>query len=309
VSWAPEASNLTDYNHPDARTTTTPGAAHVGNGGQYVVGWSIPNRIPTWLRGDGATFLFGEWVYYGGERSVHGPAFASDDTGRLLWAWVHNDSAGTLRMVSSTDGGRSWFWVGVPPGAATAGVPALCWTRANGMSTWVCVWVNFERASHERTGLLYASVSTNAGFSWTAPVSLHPTFKALSGVAAAASPNNSVVVAFALAPTGTEVGMNTIRSFAGDVANARLNVRQIHSLSETTRIQPAVTFDAGHNRFLLASRAQNFLTSISTLTKGAAPADPWTGGVFLGDRRSNTAPALASSRGRNEARLYYGFEG
>jgi len=307
-AWAPVANNLTDYNHPDARTTTTPGAAHIGASGLYVVGWSIPNRIPTWLRGDGSSFLFGEWTYYGGERSVHGPAYASDDGGRMLWCWVHNDAAGTLRMVGSTDSGRTWFWVSTPPGAATAGVPALCWTRAGGVSTWICVWVNFERASHDRTGLLYASVSTNNGWSWSAPLALHPTYKALAGVSAAASASNAVVVAFALAPTGGAAGMNAIRTFSCHVAAGRLQRLAVQTLGETTRIQPAVTFDAGHNRFILASREQNFLTTIATLWRGTHSSDAWTGRVMVGDRRSNTAPALASSPPRNEARIFYGYE-
>jgi hypothetical protein len=308
TSWAAEASNLTNYNHPDARTTTTPGAAHVGGSGQYIVGWTIPNRIPTWLRGDGSTFQFGEWFYFGGERSVHGPAYASNDAGRLLWAWIHNDAAASMRMVGSADGGRTWFWVARPPGAASAGTPALCWTRVGGVSTWICAWANFERASHDRTGLIYASISTNDGASWSAPVALHPTFKALAGVTAAANGSNSVVVAFALAPTGTASGMNTIRTFSCEVGGGRLNVRQSHALAETTRIQPGVAFDAGHNRFVLASREQNFLTTIATLRKGPAMADPWGGRVFLGDRRTNTAPAIAAAPGRNEARIYYGFE-
>jgi hypothetical protein len=87
-----------------------------------------------------------------------------------------------------------------------------------------------------------------------------------------------------------------------------LRVLQTHALAETTRIQPAVTWDGAHSRFVLASREQNFLTTIATLTKGPAAGDPWTGRVFLGDRRSHTAPALASAPGRNEARLYYGWE-
>ena len=85
-------------------------------------------------------------------------------------------------------------------------------------------------------------------------------------------------------------------------------MRQIHALAETTRIQPGLAFDAGHNRFVLASREQNFLTTIATLTKGPAASDPWGGRVFLGERRSNTAPAVAAAPGRNEARIYYGFE-
>jgi Matrixin len=307
-SWATQPNTLTDYNHPDARTTTTPGAAHIGNSGSYVIGWSIPNRIPTWLRGDGAAFLFNEWTYYGGERSVHGPGYASDDAGRMLWAWVHNDAAGSLRMVSSTDNGRTWFWVATPPGAATAGVPALCWTRVGGQSTWICVWVNFDRTSHDRTGLVYASISTNNGFSWSTPVSLHPSYKTLGGVSAAATPGNSIVVAFAWAPNGTAVGMNSIRTFSCQVAGGQLQLSQVHALGETTRIQPAVTFDAGHNRFILACREQNFLTTLATLTKGPAAGDAWGNRVMLGDRRSNTAQALASSPARNESRLWYGYE-
>ncbi|HMJ74002.1 MAG TPA: matrixin family metalloprotease [Solirubrobacterales bacterium] len=306
-SWAFQPNSLTDSNHADARATITPGASRIGGSDYYLVGWTTPSRVPTWLRGSGSSFFFNEWTAYGGERSVQGPAYASDDAGRMLWAWVHNDAAGSIRMVGSTDRGRSWFWTGSPPGAGTAGTPALCWTRVGGQSTWICAWVNFERTSHERTGLVYASTSTDDGATWSAPVALHPTFKALGGASVAANPDNTVVVGFSLAPTGTTASMNWIQTFGCRVGAAGLERVQAESLAALTRIQPALAFDAGRNRFVLASREQNFLTTLATYWKGPAVADLWGGRVMLA-QRSNTAPALASSPVRNESRLFYGYE-
>src|SRR5829696_8965516 len=84
ASWSPVANELTSYNHYHARTSLSPGASGVSGTGLYVLGWSHPNRIPTWLRTDGEKFLMRRWFYYGGERSVHGPAYAIDPNRALL---------------------------------------------------------------------------------------------------------------------------------------------------------------------------------------------------------------------------------
>ena len=122
------------------------------------------------------------WFFFGGERSVHGPSYARRFDHGLLWAWVMNDDNVTIRLVRSNDLGISWFLLPTPANSRSCGTPGLACTRVGSQTCWILVWSNFDRANQNATGRVLASVSTNGGASWSAPVFVHPTMKALSGV-------------------------------------------------------------------------------------------------------------------------------
>jgi hypothetical protein len=304
-SWRSIGNDLTSYDHVDARTNITPGVAATPRSGLYLVGWTLVGGPPTWLRGDGDRFLFRHWLFYGGERSLYGPAYAHDDDRTMLWAWVTNDDLGTIKLVRSFDQGYQWHYVGVPASARTYGVPALAWTRVNGQSTWILVWPHFDRGDQANSGYLRASISTNDGASWSAPVYLNTFYKALAGVSATADAAGNVLVGFAWAPHST-YGMNQIRCLNCHVSGGQLQHSSTIYTSEATRIQPALALDANGNQFLLAWRGQNFNTTLNAARKTAAAAS-WSTPVQLLSG-SHTAPALASSPEYGETALWYAYE-
>lgn len=306
TSWSPVTNDLTPYGHVDARTNINPGVTATPQSGLYVVGWTMVGGPPTWLRGDGERFLFRRWLFYGGERSLYGPAYARDDDRTLLWTWVMNDDLGTIRVVRSFNQGRQWHNVGTPANARTYGVPALCWTRVGGVSTWILVWSHFDRGDQANTGYLRASVSTDNGATWSAPAYVNTFYKALFGVSAAADANNNVVIGFAWAPHGT-YGFNLIRCLNCRVSGAQLQHQSTIYTVEATRIQPALTFDAAQNQFVLAWRGQNFNTTLNAARK-AFSAGSWSPAVLLLAHASHTAPALASSPELAESVLWYAYE-
>jgi hypothetical protein len=304
-SWSPLGNNLTTYNNSAARTNLNPGVSATPASGMYVVGWTMLGTTPTWLRGDGNTFLFNPWYFYGGERSLYGPAYASDDGNTMLWVWVTNDDNGTIKVVRSTNHALTWTVVGVPSGARTFGTPALCWTRVNGQSTWILAWSHFDRADHNATGHIRASISTNNGSSWSAPVEIETFYKALSGVSLAASTNNRVLLTFAWAPHSL-YGMNLIRAIKCRVNAGQLQSQGLVYSNWATRIQPSVAFDLARDRWILAWREQDFNTSINASSK--APADSGWGPLIRPGVRSHVAPALAYSQPQNRTVLWYAFE-
>ena len=307
-SWVEIGNPLTSHGHVNTRTNINPAVVALPRSGMYVVGWSHVNGIPTWLRSDGESFLFRNWLFYGGERSIYGPAYASDDNQTTLWAWVTNDDQGTIRLVSSQNQALQWGLAGTPANARTAGTPALCWTRVGGVSTWVLAWSNFDRADQNGTGLLRASISTNNGGSWSAPVTLDANLKALSGVSAAATPNNRIEIALAFAPD-MDAGMgeiNAIRTIVCDVNAGNLRRTSDINSPERTRIQPSIAFEQRSNRFVMAWREQNFATSLN-MAQHAIAGGPWSPLVRPG-QSSNTAPALAASPENGEVVLWYSHE-
>jgi hypothetical protein len=305
-SWVDAPNELTPYNNYQARTTLNPGTAAISASGLYLVGWSHPNRIPTSLRTDGTKFLFRRWFFYGGERSVHGPAYASDSNGTLLWAWVNNDDNCSLRVARSDNRGMDWGSVGVPANAQSGGTPGLAWTSVGGQSTWILAWSRFDRNDQTGTADIMVSLSTNNGGSWSAPTSLGAFAKACSGVAVAASGNNEVMVGFAWYGLAT-FGINLIRTLRCTVNAGQLQALWYMWPGPTTRIQPALAFDAAHGVFVMAWRGQNFLTTLNTMT-AKPPDQTWGGTVALG-WASHVAPALASIGEYGEAALWYAFEG
>ena len=304
-SWSPMSTQITSYNHYQARTCLAPGAAAIGSSGLFDLAWSHPNRVPTWLRNDGSSFLFSNWLFYGGERAVHGHSVASAPDGTMLWAWVDEDDNGSLRIVRSTDVAGSWSWVGTPAGAATYGQPGLAVTSVGGVRTWVLVWAHLDRADHAGTGYLRASVSTNDGLTWSAPQVLDTFYKSLAGVAVAAGPNNEVMVGFSWAPHST-YGMNALRTLHCSVTGGNLSGSRVGYTSEASRLQPALAYDAPGRRFVMAFREQNFLTSVRVTTKRWADAI-WPVATQVAGTTTATAPALASAPGGTNV-LWYGGE-
>ena len=309
ATWSVVPNELTSFNHYNTRTTLSPGVVGIRGSGLYIVGWSHPNRIPTWLRNDGDKFLMRLWFFFGGERSIHGPAYASDFDHGLLWAWVMNDDNATIRLVRSNDLGITWSLLPAPANARSCGTPGLACTRVGSQTCWILVWSNFDRANQNATGRVLASVSTTGGGSWSAPVPVHPTMKALSGVAVAADDSNNVVIAFALANESTIVGMNDIVTMRARV-NAARNLEQTSVVwpGERTRIQPALAWDTRANRFVMAWREQNFATTLATV--GLAPgSSSWTGKTMLLGSPSHVAPGLGSVAEHGETIMWYAFEG
>jgi hypothetical protein len=307
-SWGEVPNELTAHGHVHTRTNVGPGVVALPRSGLYAVGWSHTDGVPTWIRTDGDRFVFRGWVYYGGERSVHGPAYAADDDRTTLWAWVSGDDQGTLKLVASRSQARGWYWVTSPVGARTAGTPALCWTRVDGRSVWVLVWANFDRANQDETGLVLTSVSTDDGWTWSAPAVLDRRFRALSGVAAAATPDNRIEIALAWAPDddGNHAEVNAIRTFACAVTDSQVRVLDVVSLAERTRVQPALAYESATGRFVMAWREQNFTTSLNVAHRPAADGG-WSPLVRPG-QSTHTAPALAASPEYGEVALWYGQE-
>jgi hypothetical protein len=304
VSWVPIGTQITNYNHYQARTCLAPGAVAIGSTGLFNLSWSHPNRIPTWLRNDGSTFLFGNWLYYGGERAVHGHALASAFGGTMLWCWVDEEDNGSLRVVRSTDVGASWGWASAPAAASHA-QPGLAVATVNGVRTWVLVWAHLDRADHANTGYLRCSVSTNDGASWTAPQVLDTFYKSLSGVAVAASPGNRVMVGFAWAPNGT-YGINAVRTFECIVSGGTLVRQRTCYSTEASRVQPALSYDPVRQWFIMAYREQNFLTSIRTTAK-AWNTSNWPAAAQVQGTTAATAPTLATAPNGTTV-LWYGGE-
>jgi hypothetical protein len=304
-SWSPVSNDLTTSGSAGTRTNLNPGVAATPESGLYLVGWSRPSRSPTWLRGDGGDFLFRRWFFYGGERSAYGPAYASDDDCRMLWAWVDEDL--DIKLVGSDSHGADWYWRSTPEGATTYGTPGLAWTRAGGRSTWILTWANYDRGDRDATGHVMASVSTNHGRSWSEPTALSTFYKALSGVSVAADRDNHVVVGFSWAPHGT-YGTNRIRTFDCEVSGGDLVHRRTTYGTETTRIQPALAYDEGEDHFLMAWRGQNFATTLN-VTQKPTTGGTWSNKVHLSGTRSHVAPALAYSPEHDETVLWYAYEG
>jgi hypothetical protein len=306
-SWSPVPNELTAYNHVHARTTQSAGATGISRTGLYLLNWSHANRIPTTLRTDGEKFLLRLWYYYGGERSVHGHACASDADGHLLWAWVHNDDSGSLRIMSSANRGLHWAMVGVPANATSHGTPGLAWTQVGGQSTWILVWAHFDRNDQANSGKILASLSTDNGNTWSPPVTLNNFSKALSGVAVAASMNNEIVVAFAFASPQV-AGMNSIHTLRCQINAGQLQVISYIGTIERTRIQPALAYDVNHANFVMAWREQNFNTTLAT-TNAVWGTLAWSSRVDLLGTASHVAPTLASVPEYGEIVLWYAFEG
>ena len=305
AAWSSQGNNLTTEANTTARTNITPGVTQTPASGMFLVGWTSPGTAPTWLRGDGNTFLFTPWYIFGGERSVYGPAYAANDGGSILWAWVDNDDQGTIKLVRSTSDGLSWFWVGTPAGARTHGTPALAFARLGGVATWVLAWAAFNRADRSQTGHIMVSVSTNDGASWSAPQVVQSYYRALSGVSLAAAPDGRMLLAFAWAPHGT-YGLNLIRAVNLTVAGGAVTTGAMVYSSWGTRIQPALAYDPQADRWLMAWREQDFNTSINVASKAAG--DGAWGSLIRPGARSHTAPALAHSSPQGRAVLWYAFE-
>lgn len=305
ASWVPMGTQITNYNNYQARTCLAPGAVAIGTTNLFNLSWSHPNRIPTWLRNDGSTFLFANWQYYGGERAVHGHALAGASDGTMLWCWIDEEDGGSLRIVRSTDVGASWAWASTPAAAASYGQPGLAVTTVNGVRTWVLVWAHFDRGDHTNTGYLRCSLSTNDGASWTPPRVLDGFYKSLSGVGVAASSGNRVMVGFAWAPNGT-YGINALRTFECIVSGGVLVRQRTCYSSEASRVQPALSYDPVRQRFIMAYREQNFLTSIRTTVKHWSTST-WPAASQVQGTTAATAPTLASAPNGTTV-LWYGGE-
>lgn len=224
----------------------------------------------------------------------------------MLWAWVNGDANRTIKVVRSSDQGLTWYLAASPADARTCGTPALCWTRVNGQSTWILLWSHFDRANHNDSGTIRASVSTNAGASWSAPTDIGIFYRALGGVSAAATPNNHIEVAFAWAPTGSSLGLyglNRIRTFVCQVQVGQLQRTRILYPDFHTRVQPTLAYDAPRDRMIMAWREQNFATSINASSR-APTSNTWSPLVRPGPS-SHTAPALAASSQLNEVVMWY----
>jgi hypothetical protein len=307
VSWAPIANDLTAMNHFNARTNVSPGVCTMPGLGLYNVGWSHPNRIPTSLRTDGDHLLTRRWWFFGGERSVHGPAYAADDRSGLLWAWVNNDDNATLRLAGST-GGLGWGFRSTPANAQCCGTPGLAWARVGGQSTWILAWTHFDRADQANTGFVRVSVSTDDGWNWTAASWVNRATKALSGVSVAVDSSGRVVVAFAFAPHIGVASMNEIFTVHGTLQGGAVQWQQSTTTGEHTRVQPALADDQAHGCFVMAWREQNGATTLATATC-PKPGAVWGSKVMLLDRPSHVAPTVAASPDYAESSLWYAYEG
>jgi hypothetical protein len=174
-----------------------------------------------------------------------------------------------------------------------------------GRSTWILVWSHFDRGDHRNTGYLRYSLSTDDGWSWSAPAFLDTFYKALSGVTAAANASNHIEVAFAWAPYGT-YGMNLIRTLTCQVTGGRLTLGPIIYGTYATRIQPSLAYNSSSDKIVLAWREQNAATSLNVASRSRT-ALSWSPLVRPGPS-SHVAPSLAYSPAHNETVLWYAYE-
>jgi hypothetical protein len=308
ASWSDAFNNLSTSPLPEAHTTIAPAVAAAG--GLYHVGWVLPGAVSrmTHVRGDGEAFSFRTFGLYPSFRPV-GNALAADDGSTLLWAGVFDDDQGTIRLLSSPDGGFQWYWANSPVGAATYGVPGLCWTRVGGRSTWILVWAHFDRADQSGTGFIRASTSTDNGQTWAAPIVVSTLIKALSGVSVAANEANHVMVTAARAPAdlGAIGTANTIWALAAAVVAGVLqgNVWVFFSQLRTAS-QPAIAFDAAHDQIVIAFSEQNSLSTLSTVHRPRVGGS-WSSVTNL-TTASNSAPALVGSGDWNETVLWFAHD-
>ena len=140
------------------------------------------------------------------------------------------------------------------------------------------------------------------------PEVLNNFYKTLSGVSASADPNNHIVISFAWAPNSSTYGMNRIRTFNCQVTAGDLEQVSIAYTSETTRIQPALTYDSNADRFIMTWRGQNSSTTLSSMNKSWTNPN-WSGKVDLLGNSSHVAPALTSSPEYGESVMWYAYEG
>jgi hypothetical protein len=200
ITWSAVANSITTS---VLRTNQSSAITAIRGAGFYVLGWtSHPSwsrdHVPMFLLTDGSNMRNGAYSILYQESSVHGSAYAGDDQGTALWAWVQKDANATIRVAHSLV--YSLPELSLPPGSDIAftltgapneprscGTPGLAWTRVGGQSTWILVWPNFNRADQVNTGLILASISTDEGSTWSNPSFLNHDFKALSGVSIAAN--------------------------------------------------------------------------------------------------------------------------
>lgn len=223
--------------------------------------------------------------------------------GRLETLRLH--SCPIIRFLSA-----SFRWLRDAPRCVSWSFPILgsTWTRVNGQSTWVLAWSTFDRDNQNDTGLVLTSISTDDGATWRAPTVLDPGFKALSGVSAAATPNNRIEIALAWAPDNAvnHAGINAIRTFGCDVSGNQVRLLEVLSPPERTRVQPALAYDSRTGNFVMAWREQNFNTSLN-MAHRPATGGGWSPLVRPG-HSTQTAPALAASPEYGEVALWYGQE-
>jgi hypothetical protein len=309
ATWAPVTNQLTTHGNAAARTSLGP--AVTASDGGYVIAWSLPGNAPTWLRGDGSTFRFDQWFFYGGERSPFGLALGSDDAGTLLWAWTDEYRGAwpdqsqwhNVRVVRSADGAASWAWTSTPAQGKSIGAPGLACTRVGGQPVWILAWAVLDPADQERCASVLVSISRDGGLSWSAPIEMSRG-RALSGVAVAANQAGRFVVAYADAPRGTINGMNQIRWHDCRVpASGAPQDLGVNATGQTTRIQPALAFDRARDRFIMAWRGQDRNTTLNVLTMGGSGTG--FGNSVWVNRRSHVAPALAYNPVRSETVMWY----
>jgi len=305
ITWTPRPSALTSLGSTDARTTSSPNVTSIGRSGRLLASWSIPNQIPSHIRTDVTNVITPPWFFYGGERSLWGPTVADADDGTLLWAWAWGTD-GRIRVARSTNEGSNWGFVGAPPGAATASKVGLASTRVGGQKVWMLAWSHLDRAAQNDTGQLRVSLSFNDGGSWTAPVTVGPSYRALNGVSLAASPSNQFVLAFAWGNRSI-VHRNLVRSLDLSVAGGAVSIGRAATHNGASRIQPSVVFHPGTNRFILAYREQNYLTSIRVTRRSWNSSSGWPAATQI-PVTTHTAPALAVDRASGRLTVWYAVD-
>ena len=319
-SWTLVANSVTTS---PLRTNQSSAITAIRGAQFYALGWTghptwSRDHVPMFLLTDGSIIRNGAYSILYQESSVHGSAYASDDQGTVLWAWVQKDANATIRVAHSQvfsvpalslppGSDLGFFLTKAPTGARSCGTPGLAWTRVGGQSTWILVWPNFDRGDHGNTGLILASISTDEGATWSNPAFLNNDLKALSGVSIAANEANDALVAFAFANHLAQNDLNEIITLNCSVGGGRLQQNAVIRSGERTRIQPALAYDATHVRYVMAWREQNFATTIATawMTPGSAA---WGGKTSLG-ATSHVAPGLSASVDFNEVVLWCASDG
>lgn len=306
VSWSPHPARLTQYNHPAARTLAAPAAAGHGQTGRLLTLWTAVNQRPSFMPDGAATAGTPPYTSFGGEQAVHGPGIAVARDGTALWAWANADDDGTMRVARSTDGGDHWQFVSVPTGAATAGTIGIAASLVDGRAVWMLAWSHFGRATAAENGELRVSVSTDNGNSWTAPINVGPSYRSLSGVGLAASPDNRFLLVFSWA--GRQLGrMNLVRSLELTVVAGAARVGRATKHRGLSRVQPAVVHHPRTNRFVMVYREQNYLTSLRVTRRHWGGTGDWPQAQQI-PVTSHTAPGLGIDPRSGDIILWYGSD-
>lgn len=310
-SWFTLNNDITHLGHSAARTTHSIAAAGNSFDASYLVGWVSPGNRLTWIRGNGINFDTDTWqIFGGGPEAMFGTALACDEENTYLWAFVdtENDSR-KLKVLRSRNDGDTWAYVGFPD-ASTYGRPGLSTAIVGDRRFWVVIWANHDEDDRDQTGLIYYSVSSDNGSSWSSPELLNGFYRVHDGISIDADSQGEFFVSFIWSgeKDGFEYGQNKVRSMQTrlDPTTSQLSVTRICYQREHSRVSPALAWHESSGRMVQGIRQQNFNTSLGSMQ--AIPSGCPNNFLHIPSSTTHVAPGMAKNRNWNEVVMWYAAE-